>query len=204
MKSRAPRGSTLKQHFESIYNGYGSPEFRIAQRNFVESLAGYSILTYLLQIKDRHNGNILLREGGRLIHIDFNFMLSTSPGGINFESSPFKLTKEYLELMDSDADGVASEAFNYYKVLCIQGYLACRKTRRTYLAPRRNDGALGMSVLQRRPKSSSKLTKTIQPRKNGRSSRGNHVSNDFRFHGCVEYSPIRFLPARFERHLMSV
>ena len=29
--------------------------------------------------------------------------------------------------MDSDADGVASEAFNYYKVLCIQGYLACRK-----------------------------------------------------------------------------
>ena len=36
-------------------------------------------------------------------------------------------TKEYLELMDSDADGVASEAFNYYKVLCIQGYLACRK-----------------------------------------------------------------------------
>ena len=127
VKSRAPRGSTLKQHFESIYNGYGSPEFRIAQRNFVESLAGYSILTYLLQIKDRHNGNILLREDGRLIHIDFNFMLSTSPGGINFESSPFKLTKEYLELMDSDADGVASEAFNYYKVLCIQGYLACRK-----------------------------------------------------------------------------
>jgi phosphatidylinositol 4-kinase len=127
VKSRAPRGSTLKQHFESIYNGYGSPEFRVAQRNFVESLAGYSILTYLLQIKDRHNGNILLREDGRLIHIDFNFMLSTSPGGINFESSPFKLTKEYLELMDSDADGVASEAFNYYKVLCIQGYLACRK-----------------------------------------------------------------------------
>ena len=127
VKSRAPRGSTLTQHFESIYNGYESPEFRVAQRNFVESLAGYSILTYLLQIKDRHNGNILLREDGRLIHIDFNFMLSTSPGGINFESSPFKLTKEYLELMDSDADGVASEAFNYYKVLCIQGYLACQK-----------------------------------------------------------------------------
>jgi phosphatidylinositol 4-kinase B len=127
VKSRAPRGTTLKQHFESIYGGYGSAAFRVAQRNFVESLAGYSILTYLLQIKDRHNGNILLREDGRLIHIDFNFMLSTSPGGINFESSPFKLTKEYLELMDSDADGVASEAFNYYKVLCIQGYLACRK-----------------------------------------------------------------------------
>jgi phosphatidylinositol kinase/protein kinase (PI-3 family) len=54
-------------------------------------------------------------------------MLSTSPGGINFESSPFKLTREYLEVMDSDDTGMASEAFNYYKVLCIQGYLAVRK-----------------------------------------------------------------------------
>ena len=29
--------------------------------------------------------------------------------------------------MDSDDTGIASEAFNYYKVLCIQGYLAVRK-----------------------------------------------------------------------------
>ena len=47
----------------------------------MESLAGYSILTYIMQVKDRHNGNILLHDDGHLIHIDFNFMLSTSPGG---------------------------------------------------------------------------------------------------------------------------
>jgi phosphatidylinositol kinase/protein kinase (PI-3 family) len=29
---------------------------------------------------------------GHIIHIDFGFMLVTSPGGINFESAPFKLT----------------------------------------------------------------------------------------------------------------
>jgi hypothetical protein len=44
-----------------------------------------------------HAGNILLHDDGHVIHIDFNFMLSSSPGGINFESSPFKLTREYLE-----------------------------------------------------------------------------------------------------------
>ena len=50
------------------------------------------------QVKDRHNGNLLLDEEGHIIHIDFGFMLSNSPGGVNFESAPFKLTRELLEV----------------------------------------------------------------------------------------------------------
>nr|ACS49654.1 phosphatidylinositol kinase [Oryza ridleyi] len=126
IKSRFPNITSLRDYYVAKYEE-NSPNFKLAQRNFVESMAGYSILCYLLQVKDRHNGNLLIDEEGHIIHIDFGFMLSNSPGGVNFESAPFKLTRELLEVMDSDAEGTPSEFFDYFKVLCIQGFLTCRK-----------------------------------------------------------------------------
>lgn len=126
VKARSPPGTSLRDHFCAMYIE-GSAEYRAAQRRFVESLAAYSIIQYLLQVKDRHNGNILLDNEGHLIHIDFGFMLHNSPGMINFETAPFKLTRELLEVMESDAEGTGSELFDYFKVLCIQGFLATRK-----------------------------------------------------------------------------
>lgn len=127
IKSNYAPGMSLREHFIQKNGPSGSSTFVKAQRNFVESLAAYSLVCYFLQIRDRHNGNILLDDAGHLIHIDFGFMLSNSPGGVNFESAPFKLTKELLEVMDSDAEGSPSEAFDYFKILIIQGFLAVRK-----------------------------------------------------------------------------
>ena len=73
--------------------------------NFARSLAAYSIVCYILQIKDRHNGNILLDSDGHVIHIDFGFLLTNAPGGVQFEAAPFKLTSEFAEV---NVDGPAS------------------------------------------------------------------------------------------------
>jgi phosphatidylinositol 4-kinase len=67
-------------------------------------------------VKDRHNGNIMITKRGRLLHIDYGFMLSNAPGGLHFELAPWKLSREMLEVLGSDASGAASEAFDYFKV----------------------------------------------------------------------------------------
>ncbi|KAG2078300.1 kinase-like protein [Suillus decipiens] len=114
---------TLLDHFKSTYGDPSMAKFVRAQRNFAKSLAGYSIVTYLLQIKDRHNGNILLDREGHLIHIDFGFMLSNSPGNIGFEAAPFKLPSEYVEVLG----GVDGESFLEFKRLFREGFEAARK-----------------------------------------------------------------------------
>ena len=50
-------------------------------------------------------------------------MLSSSPRNLGFESSPFKLTGELIEVMG----GEASDMFKYFKILLLKGLLAARK-----------------------------------------------------------------------------
>ncbi|XP_037081607.1 phosphatidylinositol 4-kinase beta-like, partial [Pollicipes pollicipes] len=114
---------SLKEYFLQEFGDVNSEAFLTAQRNFVQSCAAYCLVCYLLQVKDRHNGNILLDSAGHLIHIDFGFMLSTSPKNLGFEASPFKLTPEFVEVMG----GLGSDMFEYFKILMLQGLVAARK-----------------------------------------------------------------------------
>ncbi|RNF23749.1 putative phosphatidylinositol 4-kinase [Trypanosoma cruzi] len=115
--------SSLAQFFNEAFGPVGSERHSKAEMNFVETMAGYSIVSYMLQVKDRHNGNLMISSEGHLVHIDFGFMFATSPGGINFESAPFKLSQELMEVMG----GVGSAAFNYFKLLLYQGMVAVRE-----------------------------------------------------------------------------
>jgi len=74
LKRNDPLFTDLQDFFVRHFGPVGSSAYADAKANFVESLAGYSIVCFILQIKDRHNGNILLNNRGHLIHIDFGFL----------------------------------------------------------------------------------------------------------------------------------
>ncbi|XP_072249526.1 phosphatidylinositol 4-kinase beta isoform X2 [Leuresthes tenuis] len=114
---------SLLDYFLQEHGAPTTENFLSAQRNFVQSCAGYSLICYLLQVKDRHNGNILLDADGHIIHIDFGFILSSSPKNLGFETSAFKLTAEFVDVMG----GPDGDMFNYYKMLMLQGLIAARK-----------------------------------------------------------------------------
>jgi phosphatidylinositol 4-kinase len=64
-----------------------------------------------------------LDQFGRIVHIDFGFLLSRT---VPFEKAPFKLSPELIEVMG----GHDSPCFRYFCALAVQTYLAVRKQYR--------------------------------------------------------------------------
>jgi phosphatidylinositol 4-kinase A len=119
-----PTEGGLRKYFENTYGFPDSKSFKAAQRNFMTSLAAYSIVSYLLGLKDRHNGNIMIDTRGHLIFIDFGFAMGMAPGHeFSMERAPFKLTKEYVEVMD----GPDGECYQEFVRLFVEGFKAARK-----------------------------------------------------------------------------
>jgi phosphatidylinositol 4-kinase len=114
----------LYDYFISKYGNEDSLRFQEARSNFVKSMAAYSIISFLLQFKDRHNGNIMIDDAGHILHIDFGFCFDIAPGGVKFERAPFKLTTEMVAVMGGSPD---HQAFKWFEELCVKAFLASRQ-----------------------------------------------------------------------------
>jgi len=116
----------LYEWFVSHFGTEDSLAFQQARANFVKSMAAYSVISYLLRFKDRHNGNIMIDDKGHVLHIDFGFLFDIAPGGVGFERSPFKRKSTIFTIVtsctdvydDSDArNGLCTRSNTHFSVI---------------------------------------------------------------------------------------
>lgn len=122
---KSPGYSTLRALLERRHGPPEGAPFKAAQANFSRSLAAYSILMWMLLLRDRHNENLMLDDDGHYFHVDFGFVLGHSTGkqiGGLVECAPFKLTAEYIEVLD----GLGSEVYKAFCTSCVANLRAAR------------------------------------------------------------------------------
>ncbi|CCF59598.1 hypothetical protein KAFR_0H01890 [Kazachstania africana CBS 2517] len=108
----------LKAHFPDDSQELGVQD--LVMENFVKSCAGYSVITYILGVGDRHLDNLLLTPDGHFFHADFGYILGQDP-------KPFpplmKLPPQIIEAFG----GAESSNYDKFRSYCFVAYSILRR-----------------------------------------------------------------------------
>ena len=114
----------LKLYFKSITD---NPEqYKQKLEKFINSLAGYCAVNYILGVGDRHDHNVMFRKDGHIFHIDFGYILENEP---YWNFIPFKISKDMVDFMG----GKDSENYKKFTQKCVNVYLELRESARSII-----------------------------------------------------------------------
>jgi hypothetical protein len=109
-------GSIL--NFLHHYNGHRT--LSEISTSFRESLAAYTVITFLLGVGDRHADNVMLTKDGILFHIDYGFILGKDPKPLQ---PPMRLDHYMIEALG----GTQTAQFEQFKKLCVIAFNCLRR-----------------------------------------------------------------------------
>ena len=114
--------------------------------NFIRSCAGYCVASYVLGLGDRHADNIMMKENGKLFHIDFGHFLGNFKTKLDLkrERTPFVFTPEMAEVMGGEKD----ERYEQFQRHCGQAFNILRKNASSLIIMMRLMIPAGMPELQ--------------------------------------------------------
>lgn len=90
------------------------------RNRFIKSVAAACVLSYFLGVGDRHLENMLVTDDGKLIHVDFYYLMGDDPKHVSTE---MRITPDMLDALG----GSGSATFTAFQELCADVYKILRE-----------------------------------------------------------------------------
>lgn len=91
---------------------------------FISSCAGFTMFTYILGVGDRHTDNILLAPDGKIVHVDYAFILGADP-------KPFmpsvKISPQLMHVMSTGVSVCDAGNIAFFRRLVQDAFLTIRR-----------------------------------------------------------------------------